>query len=75
MQRIALEAEPVPLRPMNFNGINCTFQATPAMPRPLLPTAPMMPATCEPWPCRSEGSPAAAVERATVVSMPWRSSM
>ena len=31
-------------------GMSRTFQATPDTPMPLLPTAPMVPATCVPWP-------------------------
>ncbi len=34
-----------------------TFQATPATPRPLLPTAPIVPAQCVPWLWSSIGLP------------------
>ena len=39
-----------------LTGMIWTFQFTPATPKPLLPLAPMMPATCVPWPLRSIGS-------------------
>lgn len=35
-----------------------TFQFKPAMPNPLLPTAPMMPAVCVPWPAGHAGGQA-----------------
>ena len=38
--------EPPPVR--NFTGRILTFQATPATPIPLLPTAPMVPEQCVP---------------------------
>ena len=42
----------VPLPPpfSTRSGIRCTFQLTPATPMPLLPRAPIVPATCVPWP-------------------------
>ena len=42
--------EPSPSLAMNLSSMSCTFQATPATPRPLLPTAPTMPEVCVPWP-------------------------
>ena len=33
------------------------FQVTPTTPMPLLPTAPIVPAVCVPWPLSSIGSP------------------
>ena len=32
-----------------------TFQLTPVMPAPLFPSAPIVPATCVPWPLKSSG--------------------
>ena len=42
----------VPLPPpfSTRSGIRWTFQFTPATPIPLLPRAPIVPATCVPWP-------------------------
>src|SRR5258706_12259003 len=40
----------------NFRAISETDQFTPATPTPLLPTAPMIPATCEPLPLSPFGS-------------------
>ena len=34
-----------PVAPRNLRDINLTFQLTPAIPTPLLPTAPIVPAT------------------------------
>jgi hypothetical protein len=43
--------------PVNaLTGMIFAFHATPAMPRALLPTAAMVPATCVPWPTGSVGS-------------------
>ena len=39
-----------------LHGMSRTFQLTPTTPTPLLPTAPMMPATCVPWALSSIGS-------------------
>ena len=47
---IAAEDVPEPLSGRNFSATNCTAQFTPATPSPLLPMAPMVPATCVPWP-------------------------
>ena len=74
MHSIPSEVEPrpalVPVPPRrNFRPISFTRQATPAIPTPLLPTAPMMPATCVPWPRSSAGLP-----EPVIALMPWTSS-
>src|SRR5213595_1774172 len=43
-------SSPEPAESRNFRFMICTVQAAPATPRALLPTAPMMPAVCVPWP-------------------------
>jgi hypothetical protein len=53
---IAALVVPLPLAPRNLSPISDTFQATPATPTPLFPTAPIVPATCVPWPWSSNGS-------------------
>jgi hypothetical protein len=45
---MALEVLPLPEELRNFPPISFTFQATPVTPTPLLPTAPMVPATWVP---------------------------
>src|SRR5919198_6501725 len=49
----AVVPEPCALR--NLTGMIRTFQFTPATPTPLLPAAPIVPATCVPWPWSSIG--------------------
>src|SRR6185437_6563767 len=46
---------PLPAASMNFTGMICTFQSTPAIPAPLLPVAPRIPETCVPCPLSSNG--------------------
>ena len=41
--------EPLPLDVRNLSGMSWTVQATPQVPVPLFPTAPMIPATWVPW--------------------------
>ena len=60
---------PYPSASKNLQGISLTFQLTPTTPTPLLPTAPMVPATCVPWPLSSIGS-----ESPLMGAMPWQSS-
>ena len=50
MAAMALLVEPLPSAPRNFSGMIDTCQFTPATPTPLSPTAPIVPATCVPWP-------------------------
>src|SRR5262249_53238042 len=38
------------------SAMSFAFQQTPVVPRPLFPTAPIVPETCVPWPLRSRGS-------------------
>ena len=45
---IASEVRPWPAELVNFSDRSLTCQLMPAMPTPLLPTAPMVPATCVP---------------------------
>ena len=53
-----MAAEEALMAPFELVETRCamrlTFQLTPQTPSPLLPTAPMMPATCVPWPWVSE---------------------
>ena len=48
MASMASAVVPEPLAPMNFRAMSDTSQLTPATPTPLLPTAPIVPATCVP---------------------------
>src|SRR5688572_12554489 len=43
------DVEPLPLSPSTLAFIRVTCGASPEMPTPLLPVAPMMPATWVPW--------------------------
>ena len=52
----AFATVPTPVPSRNFTPIIRVVQFTPAMPILLLPTAPMVPATCVPWPKSSIGS-------------------
>ena len=47
---------PFPSASNILHGISRTFQLTPTTPTPLLPTAPMIPATWVPWEWSSIGS-------------------
>src|SRR5262249_23351371 len=47
---------PTPVASRNFAAIIVAVQLTPATPLPLFPTAPIVPATCVPWPLSSYGS-------------------
>jgi len=50
MASIAADVKPVPVESRNFKPITLLFQLTPVTPSPLLPAAPIVPAT---WvPCR-----------------------
>src|SRR5690349_12692513 len=49
-QRIASETLPPPSDPKNLQDKIWVRQLMPAIPTPLLATAPMVPATCVPWP-------------------------
>ena len=49
--------EPLPLAPKNFRAIIFVVHATPLVPMPLFPTAPIVPATWVPWPLSSVGFP------------------
>src|SRR5438128_9277623 len=53
---IALATVPLPVASRNFDAIMLAVQFTPTTPRLLLPTAPIVPATCEPCPLSSYGS-------------------
>src|SRR5258708_24219161 len=46
----ALEVDPDPVESRNFSGMMRVVQFTPTTPRPLLPTAPIVPDVCVPWP-------------------------
>jgi hypothetical protein len=61
---------PFPLASWDLQGRMRTVQLIPVTPTPLLPTAPMMPATCVPCPKSSIGSLSWLM-----VSIPWQSSM
>ena len=50
---IALATVPVPLASRNLDAIIVVVQFTPATPTPLLPTAPIVPETCDPCPLSS----------------------
>ena len=47
------EVRPDPPAPMTRSAISRVVQFTPVTPRPLFPTAPIVPATCVPCPCAS----------------------
>src|SRR5258708_8584849 len=53
-QRTASEVEPLPLESRNLSDISLTLQLIPAMPSPLSAAAPIVPATCVPWPKSSD---------------------
>src|SRR5436309_13690058 len=52
---IASESVPLPLASKTFEAMMLAVQFTPTTPRPLLPTAPIVPETCVPWPLSSAG--------------------
>src|SRR5262245_48531010 len=47
---------PLPIESRNFDAIILVVQFTPTTPRALLPSAPIVPATCVPWPLSSHTS-------------------
>jgi hypothetical protein len=49
MALIAFDVLPLPVALRNFPAMSFTFHATPVTPAPLLPTPPIVPATCVPW--------------------------
>ncbi len=53
MPAIAAEVVPLPREFMNFTASSLVDQQTPAMPVPLSPRAPTIPATCVPCPLSS----------------------
>ena len=55
MALIASDVLPLPLELRNFSPIMLAVQFTPTTPKPLLPTAPMVPATWVPWEWSSIG--------------------
>src|SRR5439155_496638 len=57
---------PLPVESCDLQGRIRTFQLIPDTPTPLLPTAPMMPETCVPWPKSSIG-----LLSWLIVSIPW----
>src|SRR5471032_1047210 len=70
MQVISAEVlppEPSALR--NLSAISFTFHAMPEIELALLPTAPMMPETCEPWPLSSVGLPELVRELMPLMSL------
>ncbi len=73
MQMISLLVVATSVASLNFNGMSCTFQATPLMPLPLLPTAPTTDATAVPWPSLSLISPSEPLPLVTIVLIPLRS--
>src|SRR5436190_24355918 len=59
MNSIALIASatvPDPVALSDLDAMMLVVQFTPTTPRVLLPTAPIVPATCVPWPWSSKGS-------------------
>src|SRR5262249_60919253 len=56
MALIALAVVPVPVASRNLEPMMLAVQFTPTTPRALLPTAPTVPETCEPWLLSSAGS-------------------
>ena len=54
---MAPEVDPLPVASRNFRAMIWTFQFTPVTPMPLLPAAPIVPATCVPWLLSSIGLP------------------
>jgi hypothetical protein len=75
MQVISSDVTPLPSAARNLSAINWTVQATPETSMPLLPTAPIVPETCVPWPALSSsvGVPLEDDEGDTVALMPCRS--
>src|SRR5262249_24097937 len=55
MALIALAVVPVPVASRNLEPMMLAVQFTPTTPRALLPTAPTVPETCEPWLLSSAG--------------------
>src|SRR3989442_11233661 len=53
---IELASVPVPSASRNFDAMRLAVQVTPVGPRLLLPTAPTVTETCDPWPWSSQGS-------------------
>src|SRR2546422_5971773 len=53
---IASTSVPVPSALKAFDAMMLAVQFTPTTPRLLLPTAPIVPETCVPWPLSSGGS-------------------
>src|SRR2546428_9968492 len=53
---IELASGPVPSASRNFDAMRLAVQFPPVGPRLLLPTAPTVPETCDPWPWSSQGS-------------------
>src|SRR5262245_64953673 len=47
---------PLPVASRNLDAMMLVVQLTPTTPVPLLPSAPMVPATCVPWPLSSKTS-------------------
>ena len=69
-QSIASAVVPEPEALRNLHAMRRTVQLTPTTPRPLFPTAPIVPATWVPWWLSSMGS-----ESLLAVSMPKQSSI
>ena len=67
---IASAVVPEPPASRNLAAMILTFQLTPVTPTPLLPTPPIVPEQCEPWPLSSMGSLSLLTK-----SQPWTSSM
>ena len=57
MPAISCDHVPRPSASRTRTATIFTLQHNPAMPRSLLPRAPMIPATCVPWPCLSSPEP------------------
>src|SRR6267378_5066974 len=55
MALMAPAVEPLPPESRNFAPMMLASQLTPTTPTPLLPTAPIVPDTCEPWLLSSSG--------------------
>ena len=69
MQVMALSTVPLVVI-ANLRAMILVCQLTPAMPVPLLPTAPMIPAMAVPWPPLRGGSMGSPVLGVPVVLMP-----
>src|SRR5437773_1983382 len=52
---IAPAVDPLPLASRNFAPMMLAIQFTPTTPDPLLPRAPIVPDTCDPWSLSSRG--------------------